>query len=73
VLQEANKVEEIMQYLPFLIPLAVIQMALLAASVVHILRHNNYRFGNRLMWILICVLVNVVGPVLYFAIGKGDE
>jgi hypothetical protein len=66
-------VEELFKYLPFLIPIAVIQLALLASAVLHILRHNSYRFGNRIMWLLICVLVNVIGPVLYFAIGKGDD
>ena len=65
--------EILQQYLPFLIPLAVIQTGLMIASLIHILRHKTYRTGNRVMWILICVLVNTIGPVLYFAIGRGDE
>jgi hypothetical protein len=66
-------VEELFKYIPFLIPIAVIQLALLASAVVHILRHNSFRFGNRLMWLIICVAVNIIGPVLYFVIGKGDD
>ena len=61
------------QYLPFLIPLAILQLGLMIASLVHIVSHKKYRIGNRVLWIVICVLVNTIGPVLYFAIGKGDE
>ena len=65
--------EILKQYLPFLIPLAVIQLGLMIASLAHIFRHKTYRAGNRVLWIVVCVLVNTIGPVLYFAIGKGDE
>jgi len=65
--------ENLQQYLPFLVPLAIVQVGLMIASLIHILRHKSYRFGNRVMWILICLLVNTIGPVLYFAIGRGEE
>ena len=65
--------ETLRQYLPFLIPLAVLQVGLMAASLIHIFRHKTYRVGNRALWIVVCLLVNTIGPVLYFAIGKGDE
>ena len=61
------------EYLPFLIPLAVIQLGLTAAALIHILRHKTYRFGNRPLWIIICLIISLIGPVLYFAFGKGDE
>ena len=64
---------DLQQFLPFLIPLAAIQFGLMIASLVHILRHNTYRVGNRVLWIVVCILVNTIGPVLYFAIGRGDE
>ncbi len=63
----------IMPYIPFLIPVAVIQLGLLIAALVHILRHDTYKAGNRVLWILIVVLINIIGPILYFTIGKGDE
>jgi hypothetical protein len=63
----------ITQYLPFLIPVAVIQLGLMVAALVHILRHDTYKAGNRVLWIIIVVIVNIIGPILYFTIGKGDE
>ncbi len=65
--------EQLNQYLPFLIPLIMLQIGLMIATVVHILRHDTYRIGNRTVWLIIGVFVSIIGPVLYFAIGKGDE
>jgi tryptophan-rich sensory protein len=63
----------LVQYLPFLIPVLVIELGLLVAALVHILRHKTYRIGNRPVWIVISVIFGIIGPVLYFIIGKGDE
>jgi len=60
-------------YLIFLIPLAIIQLALFIAALVHILRHDTYKTGNRVIWIIVCLLANIIGPILYFIIGRGDE
>ena len=65
--------ENLQEYLPFLIPLSIIQLGLMLASLIHVLRHKTYRIGNRPLWIVLCLLVSIIGPVLYFAIGKGDE
>ena len=59
-------------YIPFLIPVVVIQLGLLIAALIHILRHKTYKAGNRVLWIIIVVFVNIIGPILYFIIGKDD-
>ena len=64
---------EIMEFLPFLIPLVLVQFALLAYTLYHILTHNSYKRGNRALWLVISiVLMNFVGPILYFVLGKED-
>jgi multisubunit Na+/H+ antiporter MnhG subunit len=65
--------EQIGSYLPFLIPLAIAQLGLMLAAIIHILRHDTFRFGNKLVWILVSVLINIIGPVLYFVIGRGES
>jgi hypothetical protein len=62
----------IMKYLPFIIPLAVIELGLTVAALVHILTHKTYRKGNRVLWVVLS-FVQIIGPVLYFVIGRGDE
>jgi len=65
--------ESLQEYLPFLIPATIIQLGLMVASLIHILTHHTYRVGNRVLWIIVCLLISIIGPVLYFAIGRGDE
>lgn len=63
----------ISELLPFLIPLLVVQLALLGYTLHHILTHNTYKRGSRTMWLVITiVLMNFVGPILYFLFGKED-
>jgi len=63
----------LLRYLPFLIPLAVIQIGLMIAALVHICTHTTYKMGNRTLWIVLSVAINVIGPILYFVLGRGDE
>ena len=64
---------EIGEFLPFLIPLILAQFALFGYTLYHILTHTHYKRGNRAMWLVITiVLMNFVGPILYFLFGKED-
>jgi hypothetical protein len=65
--------EQLMQYLPFLIPAFIIQLVLMITALVHILRHKTYKQGNRVLWIIVVVIVNIIGPILYFVLGRSDE
>jgi hypothetical protein len=65
--------ELIMQYLPFLIPIAVLQLALMIFALVHVLRHDHYKHGNRVLWIIVVIVVGIIGPILYFSLGRSDE
>lgn len=66
--------DKLMEFLPFFIPLVIAQFALLGYTLYHILTHKNYKRGNRTMWLVITiVLMNFVGPILYFLLGKEEE
>ena len=65
--------EQIMEFLPFLIPLVIVQFALLGYTLYHILTHKTYKRGSRALWlIVVLVLMNYLGPILYFVLGKED-
>ncbi len=59
--------------LPFLIPLVIVQYTLAIVALVHVIRHPNYKVGNKVLWILIVLCFGIIGPVLYFVIGKGED
>ena len=63
----------ITELLPFLIPLLVVQLGLLAYTLHHILTHKTYKRGSRTMWLVVTIaLMNFIGPILYFLFGKED-
>ena len=67
------KMDKIMEFLPFLIPLVIVQFVLLAYTLYHILTHKNYKRGNRTLWLVIAIIgMEFIGPILYFLFGKED-
>ena len=54
-------------YWPFLVPLIILEFGLM------ILRHQHYRFGNRLLWLLLVIFIQIIGPIVYFVFGREDE
>ncbi|MDD4297272.1 MAG: PLD nuclease N-terminal domain-containing protein [Eubacteriales bacterium] len=65
--------EKLIEYLPFLIPVAIIQLVLAITALIHVLRHPHYKFGNKPLWIVIVLFVNLIGPIVYFVFGRGEE
>lgn len=72
-LVEINNFEDLKEYLPFLIPLAVLQLGLMIAALVSIFRHKEYKTANRAVWVVVSLLISIIGPILYFVLGKPDE
>ncbi|MCI9052381.1 MAG: hypothetical protein HFI05_10780 [Lachnospiraceae bacterium] len=61
------------EILPFLIPLVIAEFILLLITLKHILTHENYKHGNRTMWLIISIVgMNFVGPILYFLLGREE-
>ena len=66
--------DKLMEYLPFLLPLIVAQFALFGYTLYHILTHRAYKHGTRTLWLVITILLmNYIGPILYFLFGKEDS
>lgn len=59
-------------FLPILIPLGILEVGLTIAALIHIFTHKTYKVGNRLLWVILS-FVSIIGPVLYFIIGRGEE
>jgi hypothetical protein len=65
--------EMLREYLPFLVPLIILEIILAITALVHVLRNPKYRFGNKIMWIVVVLFIQIIGPVVYFAFGRGDD
>ncbi len=61
------------EMLPFLIPLIIVQLVLLAYVMYHIFTHDTYKKGSRGLWVAVCIVgMEFIGPVLYLLLGKED-
>jgi len=65
--------DSIREYLPVILPLALLQLGLMAAALAHIFTHKSYRVGTRALWAVLSVVLSIIGPVLYFCVGRSDE
>ncbi|SEH88295.1 Phospholipase_D-nuclease N-terminal [Ruminococcus flavefaciens] len=64
----------IKEYLPLLIPLIIVQLLLLGYTIYHILKHDNYKRGNRALWLIVAIIgMEFIGPIIYFVFGKEDD
>jgi len=69
-----NDLNSMKEFLPFIIPLVVIQFALLGYTLYHILTHKSYKRGNRTLWLIVSIVgMEFIGPILYFVLGKEDN
>ena len=61
------------EMMPLIIPLVIVQLILLAVTIVHILKHDTYKRGNRILWLVVAIVgMEFIGPILYFVFGKED-
>lgn len=66
--------DNLIDVLPFLIPLAVAEFALLGYTLYHILTHKTYKRGNRTLWLIVALVgMQFIGPILYFLLGKEND
>ena len=60
------------QYLPLIIPIILIQLALVVAALVDLVRRDRTR-GPKWVWVLVIIIFNLIGPILYFVIARDEE
>ncbi|MFZ0545991.1 MAG: PLD nuclease N-terminal domain-containing protein [Candidatus Promineifilaceae bacterium] len=57
--------------IPYLIPIIIIQYALVIAAIIDLARREKTR-GPKVAWVFIILIVNFIGPILYFVIGRDE-
>mgnify|MGYP001325945660 CR=1 FL=1 len=64
---------DIGQLFLLLAPLILIQLGLLVLALRDLLRPGRQvRGDSKLMWGIIIVVINLIGPILYFAVGRRE-
>ena len=56
-----------------IVPLAVIQLALLGFALRDLVNpERRVKGGNKLVWALVIVFINLIGPLVYFLAGRKE-
>ena len=63
--------ETIQEYIPFLIPLILLQLALMAFALVDLARRERTR-GPKWAWAIVIVLGELLGPIVYLLFGREE-
>lgn len=58
------------ELVPFLIPLMILQLLLMISALTMIIQQRRFKYLNRTAWIIIVIVFNIVGPVLYFVMER---
>lgn len=58
------------EWIVFLIPLILLQVILMTAALIMIIRQTQFKYFNKIIWVVIVLLLNIVGPVLYFILER---
>lgn len=65
--------EVIKGLLPFLIPVVLIQVTLLIIALVDLAKREYVRGGNKIVWALVIIFVQMIGPIVYLIIGRQEK
>ena len=57
------------QWLLILLPLLILQFILLVVALLDLVKRPETN-GPKWVWLLVIVLINLIGPVLYFVFGR---
>ena len=64
--------DRIREFIPYLVPVLIIQLVLLVTALVDLIRRSHTR-GPKWVWALVILFVNIIGPIVYFIFGRVEE
>lgn len=64
--------EFLMQNWMLLIPIVVINYILVIVALVDMFRREHVAGGNKLIWALVVLLIQYIGPIIYFVFGRKE-
>ncbi|HLO10851.1 MAG TPA: PLD nuclease N-terminal domain-containing protein [Pseudoneobacillus sp.] len=62
----------IVSNLPIIAPILIIQLILIVVAIIDLVRIDQTK-GPKWLWVIIILFVNIIGPILYFVIGRRNN
>ena len=68
-----KEMDSLIQMLPYLVPLIILQVILLVVALLDLARRKHVTGGNKIIWVLVTVGIQIIGPVIYLIAGRKEE
>ncbi len=68
-----KEMETVIQMLPYMVPLIIVEVALLVVALVDLAKRKHVTGGNKIIWVLVTVCIHIIGPVIYLIAGRKEE
>jgi len=63
--------EKLTEFLPYIIPLVLLQLTLMIVALVDLIRREKTR-GPKWIWALVIIFGELIGPIIYFIFGREE-
>ena len=67
-----DEFEVLIDIMPFLIPLILLELALLIFALIDLVKRTHMDTTARVIWALVIVLINLLGPIVYLLFGRKE-
>ena len=68
-----ESLKQLVSLLPLIIPLLILELALMVIALIDVIRREPERVRwNKVLWIVIIVAVNIIGPIAYLLFGRQE-
>ena len=64
---------DFMEYLPIIIPLLLLQLTLMVTALLHLIKNDRLEKNNKIVWAIVIIFVNLIGPILYLIFGRKED
>jgi len=64
---------DIKDLLPLIIPIIIIQVVIMVIALVDLSKRKRVKGESKVVWALIIILVNLIGPVIYLLWGRHPD
>ena len=67
-----SSLQSLTEFLPYLIPIILVELLLLIIALVDLVRRERTRYLPKWAWALLVIFIQIFGPVAYLILGREE-
>jgi hypothetical protein len=64
--------EKLTEFLPYIIPIVLLQLTLMIIALVDLIRREKTRLLPKWAWAIVIILGELIGPIVYLIFGREE-